>query len=180
MPAQSLSKCICVSDVLTGERSTDCVRLDKCVFGRYGLLQTSLVCLRRWKEHVLFGTNIPCSWNCWLPSHPQPCQSLLQIILKRLPFFLAPQGTTPSTGVYGHAKEKMKTQSEKSEHLQGMAVVYINKQERNVLDSYLASACGIGQFSSMAIQTEHSQQPFFEQKDCPFTSYSAFSEDIWM
>lgn len=74
----------------------------------------------------------------------------------------------------------MKTQSEKSEHLQGMAVVYVNKQERSVLASYLASSRGISQFSSMAIQTEHSQQSFFEQKDFPFASNSAFCESVWM
>lgn len=100
--------------------------------------------------------------------------------MKRLPFFLAPQGTSPSMGVYVHVEEKMKTQSEKSEHLQGVAVVCVNKQQRNVLASYLASSCGIGQFSSMAVQAEHSQQSFFEQKDFSFASNSAFCESIWM
>lgn len=90
-----------------------------------------------------------------------PPQSLLQIILKRLPFFSAPWGTSPSTGVYVHVEEKMKTPSEKSEHLQGMAAVYVNRQERNVLASHLASSCGMGQFSNMAIQTEHSQVIFW-------------------
>lgn len=40
----------------------------------------------------------------------------------------------------------------KSEHLQGTAVVCVSKQERKVLASYSASFCGIGQFSSIAIQ----------------------------
>lgn len=70
----------------------------------------------------------------------------------------------------------------KSEHLQSMAVVCVRKQERNVLASYSASFCGTGQFSSTAIQTEHSHQSSFEQKDFPFTliQIQNFCDDFWI
>lgn len=63
-----------------------------------------------------------------------------------------------------------------------MAVVYVSKQEKNILASYSASFCGIGHFSSTVIQTEHCQQLSFEQKDFPFSfiQIKNFCDDFWV
>lgn len=57
-------------------------------------------------------------------------------------------------------------------------VVCVSKQERNVLVFYSASFCGIGQFSCMAIQTEHSQQSSFKQNDFPLIQIQNFCDDF--